>query len=123
MSRIDIEHSWNVSLTIWFDSGSIGNLKIIPILAGLMIAHTSLFHANSRKQITSKVTINNVKELHPLQMVEYAITIGVDHEPGLNWWVTHTLKKHDAIIALVKNCSSRYLKRMHKFGIECPKRV
>ncbi len=37
------------SLNIWFDSGSIGNFKIIPILAGLMIPHTSLFHANLNK--------------------------------------------------------------------------
>ncbi len=37
------------SCMIWFDSGSLGNLKIIPILAGLMIALTSLFHANPNK--------------------------------------------------------------------------
>ncbi len=46
---MDIKRSWNVPLTIWFDSGSTGNLKIIPILAGLMIALTSLFHVNSNK--------------------------------------------------------------------------
>ncbi len=33
------------------------------------------------------------------------------------------MKKRDAIIALVKKCSARYLKRMHKFGIECPKTI
>ncbi len=38
------------SFSIWFDFGSICNLKIIPILAGLMIALTSLFHANSNKR-------------------------------------------------------------------------
>ncbi len=48
-SRINKERSWNVPWTIWFDSGSPGNLKIIPILAGLMIALASLFHANSNK--------------------------------------------------------------------------
>ncbi len=48
---------WNVPLTIWFDSGSSSNLKIIPILAGLMIALTSLFHANSNKT-------NNIQSDH-----------------------------------------------------------
>ncbi len=43
------------SLNIWFVPGSIGNLKIITILAGLMIALTSLFHANSNK------TNNNIQ--------------------------------------------------------------
>ncbi len=55
--RMDIKRSWNVPLTIWFDSGSSGNLKIIPILAGLMIAHTSLFHANPNKT-------NNIQSDH-----------------------------------------------------------
>ncbi len=44
------------SLNIWFKSGRIGNLKIIPILAGLMIALTSLFLQIQTKQIKSKVT-------------------------------------------------------------------
>ncbi len=55
--RMLIKWSWIVPLTIWFDSGSIGNLKIIPILAGLMIANTSLFHANSNKT-------NNIQSDH-----------------------------------------------------------
>ncbi len=55
--RMDIKWSWNVPLTIWFDSGSSGNLKIIPILAELMIALTSLFHANSNKT-------NNIQSDH-----------------------------------------------------------
>ena len=47
--RMDIKRSWNVPLTIWFNPGSSGNLKIIPILAGLTIVLTFLFHANSNK--------------------------------------------------------------------------
>ncbi len=54
---MDIKRSWKVPLTIWFDPGSSGNLKIIPILAGLMIALTSLFHANSNKT-------NNIQRHH-----------------------------------------------------------
>ncbi len=56
-------------------------------------------------------------------MAEYAVSMGVNHEPGFNWWVPHTLRKHDSIIALIKKLSARYLKRTHKFGIECPKTV
>ncbi len=48
--------------------------------------------------------LSDLKESHPLQMAEYAISIGTD-EPGFNWWVPHTLKKSDAIIDLVKKCS------------------
>ncbi len=69
---------------------------------------------------TSWEKLSDLKESHPLQ---YAVAMGVDHEPGFNWWVPHTLKKHDAIIALVKKHSAKYLKRTHKFGIECPKTV
>ncbi len=60
---------------------------------------------------------------HPLQIADYSVAMGVDHEPSFNWWVPHTLRKCDAIIALVKKCSTRYLKHTHKFGIECPKTV
>ncbi len=47
--------------------------------------------------------------------------MGVDYESDFNWWVPHSLKKHDAIVALVKKCSSKYLKLAHKLSIECPK--
>ncbi len=56
-------------------------------------------------------------------MAEYAMSMGVDHDPGFNWWVLHMLKKCDAILALVKKCSAKYLKSTHKLGIECPKTV
>ncbi len=72
---------------------------------------------------TSWEKLSDVNESHPLQMAEYAIAMGVDHEPGFNWWVPHTLRKCDSIITLVKKCSARYLKHTQKFGIECPKKV
>ncbi len=67
--------------------------------------------------------LSDVKETHPLQMAEYAISMGVFHKPGFNWWVLHMLRKRDSIIALVKKRSAWYLKCTHKFGIECPKTV
>ncbi len=67
--------------------------------------------------------LSDIKELHPLQIAEYAVAMGVDHEPGFIWWVPLTLKKRDVIITLVKKRSALYLKRTHKFGIECPETV
>ncbi len=51
------------------------------------------------------------------------MTAGIDHEPAFNWWVPHTLKKRDRIISMVKRQPARYLKCIHKFGIEVPKIV
>ncbi len=45
---------------------------------------------------------------------------GVDR---FHWCVPHMLKKRDAIIALVKKHSTKYLKSMLKVGIQCPKTV
>ncbi len=64
-----------------------------------------------------------MKESHPLQMAEYTVSMGVDHEPGFNGWVLHAVRKRDSIIALVKKRSARYLRHTHKFGIECPKTI
>jgi hypothetical protein len=49
--------------------------------------------------------------------------MGIDHKPAFSWWVPHVLKKHDRIISAVARCSTRYLKRTHKFGIEIPRTV
>ncbi len=69
----------------------------------------------------SRGMLSDVKESHPQQIAQYALSMGVDHKPGFNWWVLRMMKKHFAIIALVKKPKARYLKRMHYFGIECPK--
>ncbi len=63
------------------------------------------------------------KESHPIETAKYAVTHGIDHEPAINWWVKHFLKKRERIISLVKQRNTRYLKRTHKFGIELPKTV
>jgi len=72
---------------------------------------------------TSWENLSDLKESHPLETAEYAVTIGIDHEPAFNWWVPHVLKKRDRIISLVRKRMTRYLKRTHKFGIEVPKTV
>jgi hypothetical protein len=72
---------------------------------------------------TSWENLADLRNSHPLETAEYAVTQGIDHEPAFNWWVAHVLKKRDRIISLVCKRTTRYLKRTHKFGIEVPKTV
>jgi hypothetical protein len=72
---------------------------------------------------TSWENLADLKDSHPLETAEYAMTQGIDHEPAFNWWVPHVLKKHDRIISLVRKPTTRYLKQTHKFGIGVPKTV
>ncbi len=68
--------------------------------------------------------LSEVKELHPLGIAEYNASMGIDHKPGFNSWILHTMKKCDVIIILVKKSNTQlYLKYTHKFGIKCPKTV
>jgi hypothetical protein len=69
---------------------------------------------------TSWVSLADLKESNPLEVAEYAVSQGIDHEPAFSWWVPNVLKKRDRIISAV---NKRYLKRTHKFGIEVPKSV
>jgi hypothetical protein len=66
---------------------------------------------------TSWENLADLKESHPLETAEYAMTQGIDHKPAFNWWVPHILKKRDQIISLVCKPTTHYLKRTHKFGI------
>ena len=43
--------------------------------------------------------------------------------PAFHWWVKHVIEKRDRIIAKVRKCQTRYLKKSHKFGIDLPKTV
>jgi Reverse transcriptase (RNA-dependent DNA polymerase) len=69
---------------------------------------------------TSWERLADLKESNPLEVAEYAVSQGIDHEPAFSWWVPHVLKKREQIISAVNN---RYHKRTHKFGIEIPKSV
>ena len=72
---------------------------------------------------TSWEKLSLLKETHPVQTAEYAVAQGIDHEPAFNWWVKKVLKKRERIISLVRKRQTRYLRKTHKFGIECPKTV
>ena len=62
----------------------------------------------------------NLKESNPVEVAEYALSMGIEDEPAFKWWVPFTLNKRDRIILAV---NSRYHKRTHKFGFEVPKTV
>jgi hypothetical protein len=72
---------------------------------------------------TSWENLADLKESHPIETAEYAVTKGIYLEPAFNWWVSIVLKKRNRIISLVRKRTTRYLKRTHKFGIEVPKTV
>jgi hypothetical protein len=55
-----------------------------------------------KDSFTSWENLADLKESHPLETAEYAVTQGIDHEPAFNWWVPHVLKKRDQIISLVR---------------------
>ena len=64
------------------------------------------------------VKLSALKESYPVQLAEYAVANGIDHEPAFNWWIAKTLRRRDRIISKVK---SKYWRTTHKFGIRIPK--
>jgi hypothetical protein len=65
-------------------------------------------------------SLKDLKESHPLEMAEYAVTQGIDHESAFNWWVPQVLWLCKCIISLVKKQKMSYLKKNLKFGIKVP---
>jgi len=64
--------------------------------------------------------LKDLKESHPVQVAEYALTNKIVEEPAFAWWVKKVLRKRDRIIRKVK---SRYWQRTHKYGVLVPKSV
>ena len=67
---------------------------------------------------TSWARLADLKESNPVEVAEYVVAQGLQHEPAFVWWVPYTLKRRNRIIAAV---NKRYHKRTHKYGIEVPK--
>ena len=57
---------------------------------------------------------------YPVEVAEYAIAQGIEHEPAFAWWIRHVVRQNKRNISKVK---SKYWTRTHKFGIEIPKTV
>ena len=62
----------------------------------------------------------DLKESNPIEVAEYAIAQGIDHEPAFAWWVPYTLNRSETI---TKAVNTQRLKRTHKFGTRLPKMV
>ena len=70
----------------------------------------------------SKACINlaDMKEVHVVETAEYTRARGISDEPAFAWRVPYALRKHEVILAAVKN---RIRKTAHKYGIEIPRDV
>jgi len=64
--------------------------------------------------------LKDLKESHPIEVVEFARARCIDNEPVFKWWVPHALRKRDIAISAVK---SRIRKTTHKCGIEIPTNI
>ena len=51
---------------------------------------------------TSWEKLSDLKELHPVECSEYAVSQGLMNEPAFNWWIGFVLKKRECIISLGK---------------------
>ena len=69
---------------------------------------------------TSWERLADLKCSNPVEVAEYAVAQGIAHEPAFAWWVPHTIRKRNFIVAAV---TKRYHKRTHKFGIHVPKTI
>ena len=69
---------------------------------------------------TSWKPLKELKEAIPVEIAEYAIKHGIAEEPAFDWWVHHTIKKKDQIVAAV---DKRVRKANHKYGIKVPQSI
>ena len=61
-----------------------------------------------------------MKESYPLETAEFAVSARLYHESAFHWWIPHTLKKRDRIVAAVKH---RLVKKNFKYGHHGPNTV
>ena len=69
---------------------------------------------------TTWMTLKDIKEAHPVKLLEYTVSGKISADPAFDWWVPNTLKNRNHIIAKVK---SKYCLKTHKFGIKFPKNM
>jgi hypothetical protein len=51
---------------------------------------------------TSWEPLRNLKESNPVEVAEYAVANKLIEEAAFAWWVPHTIKKREHIIAAIK---------------------
>jgi hypothetical protein len=71
-----------------------------------------------RDGTTTWSKLKDVKESCPVQVAECTAAKDMSHLPAFQWWVPHTPKKRDRIIAKTKTSCWQ---KTHKHGLEAPK--
>ncbi len=61
------------------------------------------------------VKLSEVKEAYPVQLAEYTMANGMDHEPAFKWWTHKMLERKERIIKKVKR---KYWRTTCKLGIK-----
>jgi hypothetical protein len=56
-----------------------------------------------RDQSESWIHLKDMKESHPVEVVEFAKCQGITDEPAFAWWVPYTLRKRDVILSAIKS--------------------
>lgn len=67
------------------------------------------------------IPLKDLKESNPVEIAEYVQQHGLVDEPAFAWWVPHTLRKRERIIA--SSVIARVKKKTHKYGIRVPRTV
>ena len=89
-------------------------------MGGTLLAKGGELLIKWKDKSESWIKLADMKESHPVEVAEYARVRGIDKEPAFEWWVPHTLKKRQVILAALKK---RIRKTTHKYGIEIPTSV
>jgi hypothetical protein len=71
-----------------------------------------------RDRSTTWSKLKDAKESYPVQVAEHTVANNVSELPAFQWWVPHTTKKRDRIIAKTRMSCWR---KTHKHGLETPK--
>ena len=66
------------------------------------------------------VSLKDVKDSYPIELMEYAVNHKIQDEPAFSWWIPFVKSKRASIIS---KAATKYWDRTHKFGIEVPKSV
>ena len=64
------------------------------------------------------VTLKELKESHPVQPADHAISNNLQQEPAFAWWPPHVQRKGEAIMSKVK---SKHFERTCKHGLQMSK--
>ena len=62
--------------------------------------------------------MKDLKESHPVDVAEYALSREIDKEPAFAWWIPRIMKRKNRIISKIK--MSKSVRRNIKYGVEVP---